>query len=30
VIYRSRLTSMVEQNVEWAMARFDILGRRQL
>lgn len=30
VIYRTRLTSVVEQNAEWAMARFDILGRRQV
>jgi hypothetical protein len=30
VIYRTRLTSVVEQNAEWAMARFDILGRRQI
>lgn len=30
VIYRIRLTSVVEQNAEWAMARFDILGRRQV
>ena len=29
VIYRIRLTSVVEQNVEWTMAKFDILGRRQ-
>jgi hypothetical protein len=30
VIYRVRLSSVVEQNTEWTMAKFDILGRRQI
>lgn len=30
VIYRIRLTSLMEQADEWARAKFDILGRRQI